>query len=73
MARGRVTIEAGALVRGAIKHQIKAMAWTLGLEVEVEEDWGIFESLYRFTVTGSNDQVLKFKERFEAIKWEETE
>ncbi len=65
MGRLRFPVEAGAAIRGTVKRSIMSGAWSHGLEVEVEEDKGFLESVYRFTVTGPDDRVLAFKARLE--------
>lgn len=47
---------AGALVRGQLRRAVKQYAWEHGYELEVEEDKGLFESLFRFTLDVPDNQ-----------------
>jgi hypothetical protein len=66
------TLSAGALVRGQAKARITEAAWRAGLDVRVEEAKSLLGSVYRFTVTGTSDDIRRFLtvlRKWEAINY----
>lgn len=57
IATARIPVEAGLAVRGGIKRLIMATAWQHDLTCSVEEDKGLLESLYMFTIEGDSCDV----------------
>lgn len=53
-------VEAGALIRSWLRREIETAAWENGLEIRTDESKGLFESTYRFTVTGDSAMVSAF-------------
>ena len=60
MGSGWLVVGVGAAVRGSIRREIEAAAWQRGLEVKTDEAKGLLESVYRFRVSGSDEQVGSF-------------
>lgn len=60
-ARLRYPVEAGLVVRGQVRRAILAHAHTYGLQIQLQEDWGLLESLFRFTFIGPETAILSFQ------------
>jgi hypothetical protein len=54
------TLKLGALIRGDVRREIEKAAWGRGLDIDVRESKGFFESVYKFTVTGRPEAVKQF-------------
>ena len=63
----RFTIEAGAIVRGQIKQEIKGYCHYMGLGCQIEEDKSLLASTYYFTVNGNSVLVNKLLNHINAI------
>jgi len=50
-------IYAGVLVRGGLKRAIRSYCFGRGLTCTVEEDKGMFDSTYYFTITGTQTEI----------------
>ncbi len=54
----------GMAVRGDIKRHILVYGRSKGLDIKVEEDKGFLESLYTFTIKGTDEQLSLIRKEF---------
>jgi hypothetical protein len=53
-------IEAGMLFRRQVRREIKAYGLASGLNIEIEEDKGFFNSIFFIKATGNESEVKLF-------------
>lgn len=53
------TLEAGALVRGTVIRSLRSFCWNNQLDIDVQEDKGFFESLYRVRIMGTEVNIRR--------------
>lgn len=59
MATSKITITAGALVRGEIKRQIARLAFNHDIDAKVVEQKGFLSSELYVTLDGEQDKVIR--------------
>jgi hypothetical protein len=57
----RSQAQAGLAVRGQARRIIRALAHSLGLKLDLEEEKGCLDSLFLITVTGEEAQTERFR------------
>lgn len=66
MSQIEFTATAGLMVRGSLRREIQEYCFLHGLFCNIQEDKGLFQSLYKFTVAGPerdiNDLISILKE-----------
>lgn len=63
----KMTLEVGALIRGDLRRLLKNMAFTTGVELNLEEDKGFLDSNFRILVKGEEPKLLLFKNKLEKM------
>ena len=61
-------LDAGVLVRGSAKNDIRIAAFNRDLSMECEEDKGFLNSIYYFKIHGNKENVDDFMEWLNAWK-----
>ena len=64
----KFSIDAGVLVRGSVKSEMKIAAFNRDLSIECEEDKGFLNSIYYFKIHGNKENVDDFMEWLNAWK-----
>jgi len=54
-------VEAGLLTRSAFQTELRNLCFLRGLELEIEEDRGIFSSIFRFEISGEESKVREVR------------
>lgn len=62
-----LTVTAGASIRGAIRQEIEATAFTSGIDVTIVERKRLLQSLYLVTLRGDPDKLDRFETWLRAI------
>ena len=53
----RNIVEAGLLTRCVFQTELRNLCFLRGLELKIEEDRGIFSSIFRFEISGEESKV----------------
>ena len=68
MAYLKWTFSAGHLIKGSILSTIKQAAFLSDVEVNIKKcGWGLVEVDYALKATGSDENILDFKERLDVL------